>query len=131
MKVLALHKNYSDAPKHIAKLGGTGTCADVEVGKSYLVLAISIFDGVPFLCHEGESGFLSWTPSWFFQVADGKVGKNWICNFFESSEGILTVFGPGFVAESLSKYEAVVNLEPEAVDLVRDYLASLRLSGDL
>jgi hypothetical protein len=130
MKVLALRNNYSDAPEPIAKLAGKSACADLEVGNHYLVLAVSIFDGVPFLHHAGASGFLSWTPSWFFQVEDGKVEQDWICNFFELPAGILTVFGPDFVAGSLSKYEAVVNLDPEAVNHVQNRLARLSASQD-
>jgi hypothetical protein len=116
MKVLARKVNHDECPPLIASLGyGQPHNVRITAGRTYVVYAISLFRGVLDLQIVDDLNYPAWYPSWFFDNLDMSLPSDWICNIQHDDHQL--IMGPSFVAKDEDSYNAIVQLEPEPVQL--------------
>jgi hypothetical protein len=87
-------------------------------GKEYEVHAVAVFDnGIPFFQFVDDLGYPSWKPSLLFEVSDGALPTDWICNPLSTKEGeSILLLGPDFIVVNEEAYNAMVELDANQVE---------------
>ena len=78
-----------------------------------------------------DSSWPKWYPTAFFDVIEETIPPDWICNVFHHDQ-LTMVIGPRFIAKDIPSYDAMVNLDSEAVRSFwarLDWLLELELSN--
>jgi hypothetical protein len=122
MKVRAVWNKYTDRTSHIARDGGAPRSqSHLTIGKEYEVYSISFYDGCLNLLIIDDTGTESFKPSWFFEVLDRSLPRDWEINLFndEEPQGII---GPEFFVRDGESYNALVEEQPDAVEKFVKYV---------
>ena len=113
MRVRAIRNKFVDAPSAVAAFGSIQTNTNITVGREYDAHALSVFEGVVFLQIVTDARFISWIPSWFFDVIDAAVPSDWMCCL--PGDTLQLVIGPAFVATDEASYNRMAELDSTSV----------------
>lgn len=122
MKVRAIRNSFVDAPPHIAKMGFPRSKTHLTIGKEYDVYAVSVYKGCMCLLVIVDHGDESFMPSWFFEIVERTVPKDWQINLFDDGDYLQGLIGPEFIVRDAESYDALINEEPEAVEKMVKYV---------
>jgi hypothetical protein len=122
MKVRAIRNSYADAPPHVLRGASSRTQTHLTVGKEYEVYTISFYQGCLYLLVIVDHGDESFRPSWFFEIVDRTVPKDWQVNLFDDGDLLQGLVGPEFIVRDGESYNALVEMEPEAVEKMVKYV---------
>ena len=87
----------------------------LSLGKEYEVYALSVYKGVTFLLVLDDLGTPTFYPRFLFEVVESCIPNDWICNAFGCGE-VSMVIGPDFIADSVEKYNDMVDQRMTSVD---------------
>jgi hypothetical protein len=85
----------------------------ISSGKEYEVHAMAVFQDRLHVQIVDDLRMIRWYPAWFFETFDTSVPTDWICSMFNGEPSM--VVGPRFLAESISSYNSMVELEDDLV----------------
>lgn len=122
MKVRAIRNSYADAPPHVAWGTSPRSQTHLTVGKEYDVYTISFYKACLCLLVIDDFGTESFKPSWFFEIVDRKVPKDWQVNLFDDGDRLQGLIGPEFIVRDGESYDALIEQEPEAVEKMVKYV---------
>lgn len=115
------------AKSHVKEIAGQNKLSTEQIflssDKEYVVFASVLFEGITLLQIIDDIGYPAWYPANLFEVVDTYIPSDWIFNIIEGES--IYIIGPSYIAKNLTSYEAMVNLEPEAVKMFWTYVESL------
>jgi hypothetical protein len=113
MRVRARQVNWSRIPAQVAPYTKESQTF-LTVGREYEVHAIAVFSGLTNVQVIDDLGYPSWKVNWLFDVVDGSLPSDWVCNVLHDDPSLL--LGPEFVARDEQAYGAMVELDADQVD---------------
>lgn len=130
MRVRAIRNSYADAPPHVVWGASPRSQTYLTLGKEYEVYTLSIYKGCLCLLVIADHGDETFRPSWFFEIVDRTVPKDWQINLFDDGEYLQGVIGPEFIARDGESYNALVEELPEAVEKFVKYRLRLKKEAE-
>lgn len=121
MKVRVIRSSRDDCPDDLRMFLPCNN--PVTLAQEYEVHAIVTFNGIGFVQIVDDLRYPSWQPAWLFQMIDGVLPDDWLCNIF--NDGSLIV-GPSFIACDEESYRAMAELDADQVDRFWKRLESRR-----
>jgi hypothetical protein len=113
MRARATTNKFVGCPAAVSAFGSPQSDTNITLGKEYEVHALSVFQGVVCLQIVNDVNIISWLPSWFFEISEPTMPKDWVCCL--PGENLQVVLGPEFVASDESSYNRMVELDSELV----------------
>ncbi len=114
MRVFARPVDYAACPSSVAMYVNREQ-VHITPGTEYMVHALVVFDGVTLFQVVDDLGYPSWKPTWLFGASDDSLDEDWICSVFPD-DGPQVVIGPRFLAQDITSYSRMVELESGQVE---------------
>lgn len=113
MIIKAIESSMENAPEYLFQAGWTKEAIlHITKGKEYEVHAITVFQRRTSFQIVDDLDFESWLPVFLFEVVEGTIPADWICNLVHNDQLLI---GPRFIAESYEAYGSMVEHVPEQV----------------
>ena len=93
---------------------------DLTIGKKYRVFGVSTWQEDDYFCVIDDNRLPSWIPRSLFECSDLSIPNDWI--YTQMGDVLKSVHGPEFIARDEESYNALVSLEPDAVDRFWKYV---------
>lgn len=120
MRVLCAANNGRDlSAKHFASGYTSSSEFDLEVGREYVVYAITLWKGLLSYLVVGEGLFPHWYPSELFNITRNEVPPGWYFARLSEEEGfeVNAIWGYEELVNTEEHFDDLSNLEKSAIDV--------------
>lgn len=113
------NKGHSLSAKHF-EIGYTSSSSfDLEIGKEYVVYAVSLWKGILNYLVVGEGLFPHWYPLELFRLTQNKMPPCWYFACFSEEQGfeIGAIWGYKELVNTETHFDDLANLDKGALDI--------------